>query len=179
MSLFETLPSEISGNGAQLDDLGGAEKGKTPTGREESIQGATPDSPLVSVEVPVSESGSRTDTPIRYGEGHVGSMAVERSDGVGITGDGPGALHLKLPPLDVLAPHSKSPEGSLDGSTPDLYISGHGKQGGETPEQLRVRRRAEDLKSYDGEGNELQFPLPSERQSIHPRGPDSGIVHPV
>ena len=172
MSLFETLPSERTGNGdgVRLDDVGGTEKGEALTAREESIQ--VPDSLPVSVEVPVSDDGFRADAPIQYGEGHVGLGEVEQGEGIGIAGDGPGALHLSLPPLDVSASHPKSPEGSLDGPTPDLYITGHGKQGGETPEQLRARRRREGLRSYSGNGSELQLPLSSERQSIHPTRKD-------
>ncbi len=143
-------------------------------------------SPVVPVEAPLNSDGFRSDSPIQYGEGHVGSSHnnPDNSQSLG-SEDGPGALHLNLPPLGAqegvpIPAVDQPPMGSLDGGSQDLYITSQGsKAGNESPDVLRARNRALELGSYQGEGDELQLPLSSARQTIPPRGSESGIVHSV
>lgn len=140
---------------------------------------------VVSVETPLNGGGFRSDSPTTYGEGHIhlnGHGGETQSKG---SEDGPGALHLDLPPLGTSHEGSQvvkgqPPIGSLGGESDDLYIT-HSRNGlgSATPDTLQAKMRAGELQSYHGEGNELQLPLDAGKQSIHPRSSDGGINHSI
>ncbi|MFZ1655016.1 MAG: hypothetical protein WBO92_01960 [Candidatus Moraniibacteriota bacterium] len=140
-------------------------------------------SPVVPVEAPLNSDGFRSDSPIQYGDGHVKSGHISPDDTHLGSEDGPGALHLNLPPIGAQegAPThatNRPPIGSLDGNSEDLYItSNRNNARNESPDVLRALRRAAELGSYQGEGDELQLPLRSAKETIHLRGPDTGVTH--
>ncbi|MGB4833595.1 MAG: hypothetical protein WBP40_01030 [Candidatus Moraniibacteriota bacterium] len=183
MSLFESVFGK-----EKVVEVGGLEgqvlEDRTATDETKPEDPVVLGLPLVTVEASLNEDGFRADAPISYGTNHVGSGRITPDDESAHAGDGPGALHLNLPPLSASAgapavDPNQPPNGSIDGPLDDLYITkGRGTMGTESPNHFQQRLRAEELgEVYRGTSDELQLPLPSAKEMNHLRGRDTGVTH--
>jgi hypothetical protein len=183
MSLFES----VFGGKKDIDERGLGSQvvdGRTATAETKPEDPIVLGLPLVSVEAPLNEAGFRADTPVSYGANHVGAGRADQAEST--DGLGEGEPSLGLPPLSESAEiprvdPNQPPNGSIDGPLADLYITNRKRAvGAERPNDFQRKLRAEELgEVYQGTSDELLLPLPSAKEMIHPRSPDTGVTHPV